>query len=67
MECSRPLVARLMRKAGIRARRRRTYKVTTTLSKHNYPVAIKHAEPPILGMSEAGADLTRSGSATLHI
>ena len=39
MECSRPRVARLMRKAGIRARRRRTYKVTTTLSKHNYPVA----------------------------
>jgi putative transposase len=39
MECSRPLVARLMRKAGIRARRRRTYKVTTTLSKHNYPLA----------------------------
>ena len=28
-----------MRKAGIRARRHRTYKVTTTLSKHNYPVA----------------------------
>lgn len=39
MECSRPRVARLMRKAGIRARRRRAYKVTTTLSKHNYPVA----------------------------
>jgi transposase InsO family protein len=28
-----------MRKAGIQARRRRAYKVTTTLSKHNYPVA----------------------------
>jgi putative transposase len=28
-----------MRKAGIRARRRKAYKVTTTLSKHNYPVA----------------------------
>src|SRR6476659_3761020 len=28
-----------MRKAGIKARRRRAYKVTTTLSKHNYPVA----------------------------
>jgi transposase InsO family protein len=39
MECSRPLVARLMRKAGIRARRRRTCKVTTTNSKHNYPIA----------------------------
>ena len=39
MECSRPLVARLMRQAGIRARRRRAYKVTTTNSKHNYPVA----------------------------
>lgn len=39
MECSRNRVARLMRKAGIQARRRRNYKVTTTLSKHNYPVA----------------------------
>lgn len=39
MECSRPLVARLMRKAGIKVSRRRAYKVTTTLSKHNYPVA----------------------------
>jgi transposase InsO family protein len=39
MECSRPRVARLMRKAGIKARRRRSYKVTTTLSKHNLPVA----------------------------
>jgi putative transposase len=39
VECSRPRVARLMRKAGIKARRRRAYKVTTTLSKHNYPVA----------------------------
>lgn len=39
IECSRPRVARLMRKAGIKARRRRAYKVTTTLSKHNYPVA----------------------------
>jgi transposase InsO family protein len=28
-----------MRKAGIRARRKKAYKVTTTLSKHNYPVA----------------------------
>jgi transposase InsO family protein len=28
-----------MRKAGIRARRRKAFKVTTTLSKHNYPVA----------------------------
>jgi putative transposase len=39
LECSRPLVARLMRKAGIKARRKRAYKVTTTLSKHNYPIA----------------------------
>lgn len=39
MECSRPLVAKLMRKSGIKARRRRAYKVTTTLSKHNYPMA----------------------------
>ena len=37
--CSLNHVANLMRKAGIKARRRRTYKVTTTLSKHNYPVA----------------------------
>jgi transposase InsO family protein len=28
-----------MRKAGIQARKRRAYKVTTTNSKHNYPVA----------------------------
>jgi hypothetical protein len=28
-----------MGKAGIKARRRRAYKVTTTLSKHNRPVA----------------------------
>jgi transposase InsO family protein len=28
-----------MRKAGIKARRRKAYKVTTTLSKHSYPVA----------------------------
>jgi putative transposase len=39
MECSRPRMARLMGKAGIKARRRRAYKVTTTLSKHNRPVA----------------------------
>ena len=39
MECSRPRVARLMRKAGIRARRSKAFKVTTTLSRHNCPVA----------------------------
>jgi transposase InsO family protein len=39
MECSLNRVARLMRKAGIKARKRRAYKVTTTNSKHNYPVA----------------------------
>jgi putative transposase len=39
VECSLNCVARLMRKAGIHARRRRAYKVTTTNSKHNYPVA----------------------------
>lgn len=39
MACSRNRVARLMRKAGIQARKRRAYKVTTTNSKHNYPVA----------------------------
>lgn len=37
--CGLNRVARLMRKAGIKAGRRRAYKVTTTLSKHNYPVA----------------------------
>lgn len=37
--CSLNRVARLMRNADIKARRRRTYKVTTTNSRHNYPVA----------------------------
>jgi putative transposase len=37
--CSLNRVARLMRKAGIKARRRKAFKVTTTLSKHNLPVA----------------------------
>jgi putative transposase len=37
--CSLNRVARLMRKVGIRARRRKAFKVTTTLSKHNLPVA----------------------------
>ncbi len=37
--CSLNRVARLMRKADIKARRRRLFKVTTTNSKHNYPVA----------------------------
>lgn len=36
--CSRNRVARLMRKCGIKARRRRKYRVTTD-SKHNLPVA----------------------------
>jgi putative transposase len=35
---SRPRVARIMRAAGIQARRRRKFKVTTD-SKHNYPIA----------------------------
>ena len=39
MMCSLNRVARLMRKAGMQARKRRAYKVTTTNSKHNYPVA----------------------------
>ena len=39
VECSLNRVARLMRKVGIQARRRRAYKVTTTNSKHAYPVA----------------------------
>lgn len=39
MGCSLNRVARLMRIAGLRARKRRLYKVTTTNSKHNYPVA----------------------------
>lgn len=37
--CSRNRVARLMKRAGIAAKRRRVYKVTTTDSKHSYPVA----------------------------
>jgi transposase InsO family protein len=37
--CSRNRAARLMRKAGIRARRWRAYRATTTNSKHTYPVA----------------------------
>ena len=37
--CSRNRVARLMKRAGIAAKRRRTYKPTTTDSKHSYPVA----------------------------
>jgi transposase InsO family protein len=36
--CSRNRVARLMRKCGLKARRRRKYRVTTD-SKHNFPVA----------------------------
>ncbi len=38
-ECSLNREARLMRKAGIQARTRRKYKVTTTNSRHSYPVA----------------------------
>ena len=37
--CSRNRVARLMKRAGIVAKSRRLYKVSTTDSKHNYPVA----------------------------
>ncbi len=37
-ECSLNRVARLMRRAGIQARTRRKYKVTTN-SRHSYPVA----------------------------
>lgn len=37
--CSLNRVAALMRKAGIKARRRRAFKVITTDSKHSYPVA----------------------------
>jgi putative transposase len=37
--CSLNRVARLMRLAGIKARRRRAFKVTTSLSKHNLPLA----------------------------
>lgn len=39
MACSVNRVARLMRKMGIQARKLRLYKVTTTNSRHNYPVA----------------------------
>ncbi len=37
--CSRGRVARLMRRDGLMARRKRAYKPTTTLSRHDYPVA----------------------------
>ena len=39
MACSLNRVARLMRKMGIQAKKRRLYKVTTTNSKHNHSVA----------------------------
>lgn len=39
VECSRNRVARLMRRAGIVAKRRKLHKVSTTDSKHTYPVA----------------------------
>lgn len=39
MVCSLNRVTRPMCEADIQARRRRAYKVTTTDSKHNYPVA----------------------------
>ena len=38
-KCSLNRVARLMRQAGLRAKSKRSFKVSTTLSKHNYPVA----------------------------
>lgn len=38
-ECSRNRVARLMKQADIAAKRRKLYKVSTTDSKHAYPVA----------------------------
>lgn len=37
--CSRGRVARLMRRAGMMARRKKAFKPTTTLSRHDYPVA----------------------------
>ena len=37
--CSRNRVARLMKQAGIAAKRRKLHKVSTTDSKHSYPVA----------------------------
>ncbi len=39
MTCSLNRVARLMRKADIKARRRKQYKVTTTNSRHSHPIA----------------------------
>jgi transposase InsO family protein len=39
VECSRNRVARLMKQAGIAAKRRRLFKAQTTDSKHTYPVA----------------------------
>ncbi len=39
MTCSLNRIARLMRKADIKARRRKQYKVTTTNSRHSHPIA----------------------------
>ena len=39
MVCSLNRVARLMRKEGIQARRRKQYKITTTNSRHSHPIA----------------------------
>ena len=39
VECSRNRVARLMKRAGIAAKRRRVFKVSTTDSNHSYPVS----------------------------
>jgi len=39
VQCGHNRVARLMRQAGLRAKQKRKFKVTTTDSTHNYPVA----------------------------
>jgi transposase InsO family protein len=39
IKCGHNRVARLMRQAGLRAKQKRKFKVTTTDSAHNYPVA----------------------------
>jgi len=39
VKCGRNRVARLMRQAKLRAKQKRKFKVTTTDSAHNYPVA----------------------------
>src|SRR6476620_11368945 len=63
VECSRPLVARLMRRAGIT--KRVPGKETTSIQGNHHAFQAQlsgrsqHSQSPVLGMSEAGADPTR--------